>query len=180
MIDPWPKDTTWDGSLVRPVKIDVAEATHDDLRDRMGRTRWPDTIRGEPWVIGTDPTYLRSGLRQSRRDQCLVQGRGLSGSPQDRLEVCDVPQICRRGAIGHPCTCTLSSVRGCQNKRPLRPDVVSMSAYSGYRSIRQFALGTSVEQEDPRVVVGRLTGIALAFDRSRLCRGRSSPETHRN
>jgi microsomal epoxide hydrolase len=60
MSDPRPKQTDWDGTPVRPFKIDIADAALDDLRVRLARTRWPDTIPGEPWAYGTDPTYLRS------------------------------------------------------------------------------------------------------------------------
>ena len=31
----------------------------DDLRVRLGRTRWPSAAPGAPWAQGTDLAYLR-------------------------------------------------------------------------------------------------------------------------
>jgi epoxide hydrolase len=44
---------------IRPFRVDVPEAVLDDLRDRLGRTRWPDQIPGSGWGYGTDLTYLQ-------------------------------------------------------------------------------------------------------------------------
>lgn len=43
----------------RPYVLDVPDDAIDDLRQRLARTRWPETPPGEPWVTGTDPAYLR-------------------------------------------------------------------------------------------------------------------------
>jgi epoxide hydrolase len=45
---------------IRPFRVDVPEAVLDDLRDRLGRTRWPDQIPGSGWGYGTDLAYLQS------------------------------------------------------------------------------------------------------------------------
>ena len=37
----------------RPFVIDVPQATLDDLRERLGRTRWPDEVEGAGWDYGT-------------------------------------------------------------------------------------------------------------------------------
>jgi pimeloyl-ACP methyl ester carboxylesterase len=44
---------------VEPFSIDVDEEVLDDLRTRLGRTRWPGAAPGEPWAQGTDLCYLR-------------------------------------------------------------------------------------------------------------------------
>ncbi len=48
---------------VRPFRIDVSPGRIGDLRDRIGRTRWPDDAPGSPWSQGTDLSYLRGFLR---------------------------------------------------------------------------------------------------------------------
>ena len=40
-------------------RLHVADAVLADLRERLARTRWPETPPGEPWAAGTDPAYLR-------------------------------------------------------------------------------------------------------------------------
>jgi pimeloyl-ACP methyl ester carboxylesterase len=47
---------------VEPFTIAVDEAVLSDLRDRIARTRWPDTMDGAGWEDGVDPEYLRSLL----------------------------------------------------------------------------------------------------------------------
>ena len=42
----------------RPFRLQVPEAAIDDLRDRLGRTRFPDQAPGEPWSSGTDLGWL--------------------------------------------------------------------------------------------------------------------------
>ena len=44
---------------IEPFRVDVPEADIDDLRQRLGRTRWPDQIPGTGWDYGTDTGYLR-------------------------------------------------------------------------------------------------------------------------
>jgi microsomal epoxide hydrolase len=44
---------------IRPFRVEVPEAVLDDLRDRLGRTRWPDQIPSSGWDYGTDLGYLR-------------------------------------------------------------------------------------------------------------------------
>lgn len=39
--------------------IDIDHAVLDDLRERLGRTRWPDEADGGGWELGTDLTYLQ-------------------------------------------------------------------------------------------------------------------------
>jgi microsomal epoxide hydrolase len=43
----------------RPYRIDVPEAVLSDLRERLGRTRWPEPLPGEPWERGASLQYVR-------------------------------------------------------------------------------------------------------------------------
>jgi pimeloyl-ACP methyl ester carboxylesterase len=44
---------------VRPYEVHVDDATLDDLRERLARTRWPDQVTGAGWDYGSDVGYLR-------------------------------------------------------------------------------------------------------------------------
>jgi epoxide hydrolase len=37
---------------IRPYRIDVPEAQLQDLRERLGRTRWPAEVEGVGWSRG--------------------------------------------------------------------------------------------------------------------------------
>jgi epoxide hydrolase len=43
----------------RPYTIEVPDAVLDDLRERLGRTRWPEQIPTTGWDYGVDVAYLR-------------------------------------------------------------------------------------------------------------------------
>jgi len=49
--------------LIKPFKIEIPEATLEDLRDRLARTRWPDEVNDENWSYGTDLSYLKKLCR---------------------------------------------------------------------------------------------------------------------
>lgn len=44
---------------IRPFRIDIPQSDLDDLRDRLGRTRWPSEIRGTGWDRGVPVEHLR-------------------------------------------------------------------------------------------------------------------------
>lgn len=44
---------------MKPFRVEVDDATIEDLRRRLERTRWPDQIPGSDWDYGTDGAYLR-------------------------------------------------------------------------------------------------------------------------
>src|SRR5690349_6855853 len=48
--------------VIEPFEVAVPDAVLADLRERIGRTRWPDDAPGEPWSQGADLGYLRSLL----------------------------------------------------------------------------------------------------------------------
>jgi len=43
----------------QPFLIDVQRPVIDDLRERLGRTRWADSLDGDDWEHGTNPQYLK-------------------------------------------------------------------------------------------------------------------------
>ncbi len=43
----------------QPFKVDIPQATLDDLHERLARTRWPDEIESAGWDYGTNLEYLR-------------------------------------------------------------------------------------------------------------------------
>ena len=43
----------------RPFAIQVSDEVLADLRDQLGRVRWPDEVPGSGWAYGTDLAYLK-------------------------------------------------------------------------------------------------------------------------
>lgn len=43
---------------VERFKIDVPQAVLDDLKERLGRTRWSD-VDSDDWSRGTNQTYMK-------------------------------------------------------------------------------------------------------------------------
>jgi pimeloyl-ACP methyl ester carboxylesterase len=46
-------------STISPYRIDIPQCALDDLRDRLGRTRWPDELPGAGWDLGVPLDYLK-------------------------------------------------------------------------------------------------------------------------
>ena len=44
---------------IQPFQISVPRHVIDDLRDRLGRTRWPEQVHGAGWRYGADLAYMR-------------------------------------------------------------------------------------------------------------------------
>ena len=44
---------------IQPFNVNIPQATLDDLRERLGRTRWPDEIESANWDYGTNLGYLK-------------------------------------------------------------------------------------------------------------------------
>ncbi|MDB5590041.1 epoxide hydrolase family protein [Enterovirga sp.] len=51
-----------------PFTLEIGEAALADLRERLGRTRFPDQAPGEPWAYGTDVAYMRDLVRYWREE----------------------------------------------------------------------------------------------------------------
>jgi pimeloyl-ACP methyl ester carboxylesterase len=49
-----------------PFRLDVPEAALADMRERLGRTRWPDQAPGEPWATGTDLAFMQRAIERWR------------------------------------------------------------------------------------------------------------------
>ena len=52
--------------MVTPFTIAVDSHVWSDLRDRLARTRWPDTIAGSGWQRGADLAYVQELARYWR------------------------------------------------------------------------------------------------------------------
>jgi pimeloyl-ACP methyl ester carboxylesterase len=44
---------------IRPFKVEIPEATLNDLRERLTRTRWPDEISESGWDYGSNLSYMK-------------------------------------------------------------------------------------------------------------------------
>ncbi|HEX7812314.1 MAG TPA: epoxide hydrolase [Burkholderiales bacterium] len=47
-------------SAPTPFKLHVGDEQLADLKQRLGRVRWPDEVPGEPWKYGADLAYMKS------------------------------------------------------------------------------------------------------------------------
>jgi microsomal epoxide hydrolase len=48
-----------DDTTIQPYRIDIPQATLDDLRDRLGRTRFPDELPDTGWELGVPLGYVK-------------------------------------------------------------------------------------------------------------------------
>jgi pimeloyl-ACP methyl ester carboxylesterase len=73
---------------IRPFRINIPQADLDDLRDRLGRTRWPDEVPGAGWSRGVPLDYLK-GLAEYWRDgyDWRAQEAALNAYPQFTTEI---------------------------------------------------------------------------------------------
>jgi epoxide hydrolase len=73
---------------VRPFRIEAPEADLDDLRERLGRTRWPERETVQDWSQGVPLAYLRElcDYWARRYDWRATEAR-LNGMPQFRTEI---------------------------------------------------------------------------------------------
>ncbi len=44
---------------ISPYSVDIPQSALDDLKDRLGRTRWPDELPGAGWDLGVPLDYLK-------------------------------------------------------------------------------------------------------------------------
>jgi microsomal epoxide hydrolase len=74
-----------------PFTLHVPDADIADLRDRLARTRFPDSAPGEPWAFGSDVAYVRELAEYWRTgfDWC-AQEAALNAFPQFRVALDDV------------------------------------------------------------------------------------------
>ncbi|UEM19895.1 epoxide hydrolase [Skermanella mucosa] len=69
-----------------PFRLHVPDDAVADLRDRLGRTRFPDQAPGEPWAFGTDVEWMRAFTAYWRDGfDWRAQESLLNGFPQYRV-----------------------------------------------------------------------------------------------
>ncbi|MBI3462324.1 MAG: alpha/beta fold hydrolase, partial [Planctomycetes bacterium] len=73
---------------IRPFTIRVGDAVLAELRERLARTRWPDTIEGSGWEYGVDLAYLKELVDYWRtKYDWREQERRLNQFPQFVTEI---------------------------------------------------------------------------------------------
>lgn len=73
---------------IRPFVVDVAQATLDDLRDRLARTRWPDEVEDAGWDYGANLAYMRELVEHWRTSfDWRAKERAMNALPHFRAEV---------------------------------------------------------------------------------------------
>lgn len=50
---------THTSTAIRPFEINIPQSALDDLKARLGRTRWPDEAEGAGWSMGTNLGYMK-------------------------------------------------------------------------------------------------------------------------
>jgi hypothetical protein len=73
---------------VRPFQVSVSSVVLDDLRTRLGATRWPDSVAGAGWDHGADLGYMRELVAywQGRFDWRTQEAK-LNELPHFRAEI---------------------------------------------------------------------------------------------
>jgi Epoxide hydrolase N terminus len=72
--------------MPQPFTLRVPDSDIADLRERLARTRFPDSAPGEPWLYGTDVGYLRSLVDTWRRSfDWRAQEARLNAFPQFKM-----------------------------------------------------------------------------------------------
>jgi pimeloyl-ACP methyl ester carboxylesterase len=73
---------------IQPFQVHLDQATLDDLRDRLGRSRWPDTIRGSAWDYGADLAYMQELTTYWRTEfDWRAQERAINTFPHFRATI---------------------------------------------------------------------------------------------
>ncbi len=85
--------------------VNISQATLDDLRDRLARTRWTDEVAGAGWDYGANRAYLRE-LTEYWRDQFdwRAQEQAINAFPHFRATVdgVGIHFILQRGTGDNP------------------------------------------------------------------------------
>ena len=93
--------------------LTVADEAIADLRERLGRTRFPDQAPGEPWAYGTNVEYLR-GLTEYWRAvfDWRAQEARLNAFPQFKVPLHDIDVHFLHVAGNGPNPCPLLLMHG--------------------------------------------------------------------
>ena len=129
-----------------PFRLEVPEAALADLKDRLGRTRWPDEPPLEPWSSGSSVAYMKElcAYWRDRFDWRAAEAR-LNAFPQFRLEVDGVD---------------LHFIHA-PGKRPGAKPLLLSHGWPG--SVFEFLRLIPLLQEDFTVVAPSLPGYGLSF-----------------
>src|SRR6516162_4403154 len=75
----------------QPFTLTVPEAAIGELRERLGRTRFPDQAPGPAWAYGTDVAWMR-GLTDYSREKFdwRAQEARLNAFPQCKVHLHDI------------------------------------------------------------------------------------------
>jgi hypothetical protein len=74
-----------------PFRLHIPDPDVVDLRDRLGRTRFPDQAPGDAWAYGTDVSYLRHLTEYWRNDfDWRAEEAALNAFPQFRVALDDL------------------------------------------------------------------------------------------
>src|SRR5262245_16159731 len=75
-------------TAIRPFRVEIPQAQLDDLRDRLGRVRWPDELPGVGWPRGVPLAYLKELAEHWRtRFDWRAQEAKLNQFPQFITEI---------------------------------------------------------------------------------------------
>lgn len=91
------------GEAIRPYKINVPDSVLTDLKDRLGRTRWPSEIPNTGWDYGANLAYMKELVEYWRtRFNWREQERKLNALPQfvTRIDGIDVHFVHQKSS--HP------------------------------------------------------------------------------
>ena len=73
---------------IRPFVVDVPQSSLDDLRDRLGRTRWPDEVADAGWEYGASLGYMRELVEYWRASfDWRAQERAMNALPHFRAQI---------------------------------------------------------------------------------------------
>ena len=76
------------GMDLTPFVVDVAQASLDDLRERLARTSWPDEVDGAGWDYGASLAYMRELVEYWRSEfDWRAAERAMNALPHFRARV---------------------------------------------------------------------------------------------
>jgi len=86
---------------INPYSIDIPQSALDDLKERRGRTRWPDELPGVGWDLGVPLNYLKDLTEYwATTYDWRSQGRALNNFAQFTTIIDD--QTCTSSTCGPP------------------------------------------------------------------------------
>src|SRR5262249_7663521 len=100
------RSIAWEFDMaIHSFQIDISTAVLEDLRSRLGITRWPEGLRDPGWTDGTSEVYLRALLQHwQHRFDWRAQEQAINRFAQFRAEIqgVGIHFIHERGRGGRP------------------------------------------------------------------------------